>query len=68
MENILPVTSGIHQGSILGPVIFRIFINDLPDVLSYLVKFYADDAKVYSPIKVVKDEMRLPNHCLSFNF
>ncbi|MEW8545255.1 MAG: reverse transcriptase family protein [Candidatus Thiodiazotropha sp.] len=53
------VTSGIPQGSILGPILFLIFINDLPEVLSCLVKFYADDAKIYSPIKVVDDEMRL---------
>ena len=53
------VTSGIPQGTILCPILYLISINDLPEFLSCLVKFYADDAKVYSPIKAVIDEMRL---------
>ena len=41
------VTSGISQGSVLGPVLLVIFINDLPDVISTRAKLFADDAKVY---------------------
>ena len=51
------VTSGISQGSILGPILFLIFINDLPEVLSCLAKLYADDAKLYSTIKSVYNEL-----------
>ena len=42
------VTSGIPQGSVLGPVLFLVFINDVPDILNVLIKLFADDAKLYS--------------------
>ncbi len=45
------VLSGIPQGSVLGPTLFLVFINDLPDVVSNLVKIFADDTKMYTKIK-----------------
>ena len=49
------VFSGIPQGSILGPILFIIFINDLPGVVGNVCKLFADDCKLYKNIKSEAD-------------
>ena len=41
------VVSGIPQGSVLGPSLFTIFINDIPNDITSKVNFFADDTKLY---------------------
>ena len=59
-----PVLSGIPQGSVLGPLLFVIFINDLPSVCRDLgnVYLFADDAKMYKCIKS-KSDYNMLNKC-----
>ena len=45
------VLSGIPQGSVIGPILFVIFINDMPDVVKYtFCKLIADDCKLYGKV------------------
>jgi hypothetical protein len=56
------VVSGVPQGSVLVPVLFLIFINDLPDIVNGIVKIFADDCKTFSKISSVNDHDRLQNN------
>ncbi len=44
------VASGVPQGSVLGVILFLIFINDLPDVVDVSVRIFADDTKVFQAV------------------
>ena len=51
-----PVKSGIPQGSVLGPILFVIFINDMPGIVENLCELFADDAKLFRSVDVRDEE------------
>lgn len=60
-SHIFTPESGVAQGSVLGPLLFNIFINDLGKNLKTAYLLFADDLKMYAKILSLNDIIELQN-------
>ena len=60
-SSFVKVTLGVPQGTVLGPLIFLLFINDIHENVDSTLRLFADDASLYRSINTMNDSVILQN-------
>lgn len=60
-SDLAPVLSGVPQGSVLAPVLFLIYINDITNYADVKLRLFADDCVLYNEIRHHDDQVKLSN-------
>ena len=63
---LLTVNAGVPQGSVLGPLLFLVYVNDIAENLLSLVRLFADDSSLFFSATNLKDIEGIINHDLAF--
>ena len=55
------MTSGVPQSSVLEPLLFILFVNDISDLVNLKIKMFADNIKIYTPVTSFIDALSFQN-------
>ena len=63
-SSLLSVNADVPQGSVLGPLLFLVYVNDIADNLLSLVRLFADDSSLFFSATNLRDIEGIINHDL----
>ena len=58
-SNTFTLSSGVPQGSVMGPLLFLVYVNDILEQVECNISMFADDTKIYTTVKSIADSQRL---------